>query len=314
MRVTMLARTGLSLIAGAVLSVAAAAVFASAAAASGRLGEDINIPLVTQDGVKVHFYDDLLKGKIVAVNFIYTSCLFTCPLETARLAQVQRILGDRLGKDIFFYSISIDPEHDTPEVLKEYAKEFDAGPGWTFLTGRASDIDMLAYRLGLTDDENITEGPGKDIDGHTPHILIGNEKTQQWIRNSSTDNPTVLAHLLVSFVGGDEDPQFAGRSAASGGAPIRFTVGEYLFARECAACHTIGQGDRLGPDLKYVSRAHDRDWLRRYIQEPNKMREAGDVEARSLAAKYKMTMPNLGVGDRDVEALLDYLAAQSASQ
>src|SRR6516162_10445469 len=93
-----------------------------------------NVELITQDGKKVHFYDDLIKGKIVAIDLIYTTCQYSCPLETARLAQVQKILGDRVGKDIFFYSITIDPKNDTPAVLKAYAKKFHAGPGWTFLT------------------------------------------------------------------------------------------------------------------------------------------------------------------------------------
>src|SRR5215470_2659310 len=93
-----------------------------------------NIELITQDGQKVHFYDDLVKGKIVAIDLIYTTCHYACPLETARLAQVQKKLGDRVGKDIFFYSISIDPEHDTPEVLKAYMEKFHIGPGWAFLT------------------------------------------------------------------------------------------------------------------------------------------------------------------------------------
>ena len=77
-----------------------------------------NVPLTTQDGATVHFYDDLLKGKAVAINLIYTHCQDACPLETARLAQVQHLLGDRVGKEIFFYSISIDPDHDTPEGWK----------------------------------------------------------------------------------------------------------------------------------------------------------------------------------------------------
>ncbi len=77
-----------------------------------------NVLLLTQDSTTVRFYDDLLKGKAVAINLIYTSCKDECPLETARLVQVQRLLGDRVGKDLFFYSISIDPKHDTPEVLK----------------------------------------------------------------------------------------------------------------------------------------------------------------------------------------------------
>src|SRR5262249_25427143 len=74
-----------------------------------------NVELITQDGKKVHFYDDLIKGKIVAIDLIYTNCEYACPLETARMAQVQKKLGNRVGQDIFFYSISIDPERDTPK-------------------------------------------------------------------------------------------------------------------------------------------------------------------------------------------------------
>ena len=312
-----LPRKRLSSIAAAVSIVGAAALFATAAAASGRLGQNANVPLITQDGQTVHFYDDLIKGKIVAVNFIYTSCLFSCPLETARLAQVQRILGDRVGKDIFFYSISIDPEHDTPAVLKDYMQEFDVGPGWTFLTGNSADIDLLAVRLGLTGDPSITSGPGRDIDGHTPHLLIGNETTGQWLRNSSADNPSMLAHFLVTFVGGGPVApvaQSADRSSAEG-APLKLYAGQYLFAKECAACHTVnGQGGSVGPDLKDVTRVRDRDWLERYITAPNKMRAAGDPIALQLAASYKVVMPNLSVGDRDLAALLDFLSAQAGPQ
>jgi len=312
-----LPRKWLMSIAAMSLSVGAAAVFATAASASGRLGQNANIPLITQDGQTVHFYDDMIKGKIVAVNFIYTSCLWTCPLETARLAQVQRLLGGRVGKDIFFYSISIDPDHDTPAVLKDYMAEFDVGPGWTFLTGKREDIDLLAVRLGLTDDPSITSGAGRDMDGHTPHLLIGNEPTGQWLRDSSADNPSMLAHLLVTFVGGEPVASLA-PSANPGhadGAPQRLNTGRYLFAKECAACHTVnGQGGGVGPDLKYVTRTRDRDWLERYITAPNKMRAAGDPIAVQLAAAYKVVMPNLSVGDNDLAALMDFLIAQAGPQ
>src|SRR4029077_3148619 len=93
-----------------------------------------NVELITQDGKKVRFYDDLLKGKIVVIDLFYTQCLDSCPLETARLAQVQRMLGDRVGRDIYFYSISIDPWRDTPAQLKAYAEKYRIGPGWLFLT------------------------------------------------------------------------------------------------------------------------------------------------------------------------------------
>src|SRR5215470_2950597 len=103
---------------------AVALLCATAAPAGGPWGAEYfpNVALTTQDGAVVHFYDDLLKGKAVAINLIYTRCTASCPLETAKLAQVQRLLGNRVGKDVFFYSISIDPKHDTPEVLKAYAQ------------------------------------------------------------------------------------------------------------------------------------------------------------------------------------------------
>src|SRR6185369_11872426 len=94
-----------------------------------------DVPLITHREKTVHFYTDLVKDKVVVINFIYTSCPDECALETARLAEVQKILGDRVGKDVFMYSISIDPDKDTPKALREYAEKFEAGPGWLFLTG-----------------------------------------------------------------------------------------------------------------------------------------------------------------------------------
>src|SRR5215468_3643014 len=122
-----------------------------------------NVELLTQDGKKVHFYDDLIKGKVVALELIYTTCKYNCPLETARMVQLQKLLGDRMGKDVFFYSLTIDPEHDTPEVLKAYAEKYHVGPGWTFLTGKTEDIKLISRKLGL--DKLPT---GNDPDGHTP--------------------------------------------------------------------------------------------------------------------------------------------------
>ena len=108
-----------------------------------------NVSLVTHEGKTVKFFDDLIKDKVVAINFIFTQCEDTCPLETSRLRQVQKILGDRVGQDVFFYSISIDPDHDTPSVLKKYAQKFHTGPGWLFLTGKEDDITKLRRKLGL---------------------------------------------------------------------------------------------------------------------------------------------------------------------
>src|SRR5476651_2107101 len=77
-----------------------------------------DVPVVNQDGKTLHFYDDLIKGRIVVVSFVYTSCSDLCPIMTARLAQLKDKLGDAVGRDIFFISMSVDPEHDTPDMLK----------------------------------------------------------------------------------------------------------------------------------------------------------------------------------------------------
>src|SRR4249920_2544110 len=154
-----------------------------------------NIELTTQDGKTVHFYDDLIKGKIVAIDLIYTTCQYSCPLETARLAQVQKMLGDRVGKDIFFYSITIDPDRDTPKVLKEYAEKYHIGAGWTFLTGKKADIDRISRKLGL-----YSEPDPNDRDGHTPSVLLGNEPAGQWMRQSATDNPRFLATMIGNWL------------------------------------------------------------------------------------------------------------------
>jgi protein SCO1/2 len=280
---------------------------------TGRLGAGYfpNVVLTNQDGQQVHFYDDLIKNKTVAINFIYSHCGFSCPLETARLSQVQKLLGDRMGKDVFFYSISIDPEHDTPPVLKQYAETFGAGPGWMFLTGKSADIDLLAMKLGLSEDVNITAAPGQDIDGHTPHLLLGNAETGQWLRDSATDNPRFLSTLFDTLVGkgGGAVQTVAGGTA---GAPLNIaSAGQYLFTKECAACHTVGHGDKIGPDLADAMRTRDPDWIAHYIREPDKMLADGDPAAVELQAKYRAVMPNLRVGDHDLAALMEFLAAQA---
>ena len=167
-----------------------------------------NVILTTQDGKQVRFYDDLLKGKSVAINVIYTNCTDECPLETARMSEVQRLLGPRMGRDIRFYSISIDPEHDTPEVLKAYAKKFGVGPGWLFLTGKKEDIVMLTKKLGLSRSSDLA-----NRDGHASSLMLGNEATGQWMRNSAVDNPRFLTYIVL-------DKPFANAGGGSTAAPV----------------------------------------------------------------------------------------------
>jgi protein SCO1 len=262
-----------------------------------------NVPLITQDGTTVRLYDDLLKGKAVALNLIYTSCKDECPLETARLVQVQRLLGDRVGKDIFFYSISIDPKRDTPAVLKAYAEKFGVGPGWLFLTGNEDDIKLVAKKLGLSRPNDTA-----NRDGHQPILMLGNEPTGQWMRNSAVASPKYLATTISDFMGW-ERPQSQRRYTAAQLLPP--DAGVLLFQSRCSACHTIGKGDAVGPDLAGVTTRRDRDWLVRYLRAPDQMLAEQDATAVALLAKYKnISMPNLHLSDGEIAIVLSYLEAQ----
>lgn len=286
----------------AVLLMTAAPAFA---ADVGEPGWFANVPLTTHEGKVVRFYDDLLKGKSVVINLIYTSCTYSCPIETAKMAELQRILGDRVGKDIFFYSISIDPDTDTPKKLKAYATQFKAKPGWLFLTGKEEDIKLISKQLGLS-----SLGDTATADGHMPSLMIGNEPTNQWMRNSAVDNPRFLATTIVNFFDGYKAKPLPTYASLTPLAPI--DTGEYLFQSRCALCHTIGKGDRVGPDLLNVHKRRDPSWLARYLAAPERLYAAGDPIAKALYAKYPtVRMPNLNLSAEEVGLLLPWIEQQS---
>ncbi|HEY2360203.1 MAG TPA: SCO family protein [Candidatus Angelobacter sp.] len=268
-----------------------------------------NTELITQNGKKVRFYDDLVRGKIVVIDLIYTHCVDSCPLETARLAQVQKLLGDAVDKQIFFYSITIDPEHDTPAVLKEYAEKYHAGPGWLFLTGKKEDIDQLSKKIGL-----YTEPDPNDRDGHSPSVLIGSEPTGQWMRNGATDNPRFLATLIGDWLNNWKYSATQKQTTSADLKPVKLNPGQYVFASHCAACHTVGHGDKIGPDLLGVTTARNQSWLKRFIQEPDKVIAEKDPTALALFKQYKQVrMPNLRLADGDVMAILKFLQEESGA-
>lgn len=282
------------------------------AQADGRWGANYfpNVEVTDQNGKVHHFYDDLIKGKTVAIEQFYTHCIDICPLETARLLQVQKILGDRVGKDIFFYSISIDPEHDTPEVLKEYTEKYHVGPGWLFLTGKKQDIDLISRKLGF----QPPELNGRD--GHAPHLMIGNEPSGQWLRNNALDNPGFMATMMTDWMNNWRNGSRldTSRSYAEAERIKGYDHGRYLFHAECAPCHTIGQGDSIGPDLRGVTRVRDREWLRKIVQTPEVLLDGGDPLANALLTKYKgVRMPNLHFDDETTGLLIGYMEKQSAA-
>ncbi len=271
-----------------------------------------NVPLTTHEGESVRFFD-LIKGKVVAINFIYTICPDSCPLETARLAKVQKILGDRVGEDIFMYSITIDPDNDTPEVLAKYAERYRAQPGWWFLTGKESDITLLRKKLGLYIEE-IQDGSNN----HNLNLIIGNQATGQWMKRSPFENPYVLATQMGSWLSGWVRPPEANLDYADAPEVRNISQGEHLFRTRCVTCHTIGGGQEglapglEGPDLLGVTKKRDREWLTRWIAAPDKMLEEKDPIAMGLYAKYNnLPMPNMRLSKVDVNDVLRYMSSES---
>jgi protein SCO1/2 len=137
-----------------------------------------NPVLYDQTGKPVRFYTDLLEGKVVVINMMYTVCTRICPVNTARLREVQQELGDRVGRDVHIYSLTLRPELDSSAALAEYAKLYDTGPGWSFLTGKQGDIDLVRRKLGFYDTDPVADA---DIANHTGALRIGNVARDRWM-------------------------------------------------------------------------------------------------------------------------------------
>jgi protein SCO1 len=285
-----------------------ASVPAQLEAQTRRWGEGYfpNVPVVTHEGKTVQFYDDLIKGKIVIISFIFTRCTDMCPITTARLAQIEEKLGDSVGRDIFIYSITVDPEHDTPEQLKNYAEAFNAGPGWKFLGGKLADIKAINLRLG----ERM-----RNLSDHRNEIVLGNDATGDWQRDNVLGD---MDRILLSIRAmdpkwRDQERVIPHSEASNTGLQVGQQPGQALFKKICAPCHTIGVGDRVGPDLRGVTARRDHDWLTRYIRNPGRMLAQKDPTALALAAKYPaVRMPAMGISEPDAADLLTYLNEQSS--
>jgi protein SCO1/2 len=130
-----------------------------------------DVELLDQDGQKLRFYTDVLKNKVVIINTFFTTCTNICPPMNRNFEKIQEALGDRLGKDAFLISITVDPQTDTPTRLKEYSRRFHARPGWMFLTGSKENVDWALYKLGQYVETK---------DDHTSIFIIGNEPKGLW--------------------------------------------------------------------------------------------------------------------------------------
>jgi cytochrome oxidase Cu insertion factor (SCO1/SenC/PrrC family) len=166
--------------------------FASAEIAETPTGQSskMNIPdieLLDQNGRKIHFYSDLVKGHTVAINFIFTTCTTICPPLGATFARVQKELGDKVGRDVRLISISVDPATDTPERLKAWGEKFHAGDGWTFVTGDKPQVDELLRALGASSTRR---------EDHSPTVLIGNDVHGSWTRAYGLAKASQLVQII----------------------------------------------------------------------------------------------------------------------
>ncbi|HKQ05729.1 MAG TPA: SCO family protein [Blastocatellia bacterium] len=149
-----------------------------------------NTELLTQDNKAVRFFDDLLKGKVVVINFMFTTCTSVCPPMMANLAKVQAYLGERVGNGINMISISVDPTVDTPAALKKYAEQFHAKPGWYLLTGKKEDVDTILRKVG---------GFAADKNDHSTLLMIGNVETGQWLKAFAMSKPAEIADAIIKL-------------------------------------------------------------------------------------------------------------------
>lgn len=136
-----------------------------------------NVPLVTHEGKKVMFYDDLIRDKVVTLNFFYTKCDEVCPMVTANLAKVQKLVAADLGKKLFMYSFTLKPAEDDVAAIQRYRTAFGAQPGWTFLTGTPDDMERVRKGIGFTYPDPAIDA---DKTQHIGNIRYGNEPLMLW--------------------------------------------------------------------------------------------------------------------------------------
>jgi protein SCO1/2 len=179
-----------------------------------------NVPLVTHDGRVIRFYDDLIRGHLVALNFFYIECEGTCPGVTSTLVEVERALRGRLSADLRIVCLTLQPDRDSPDRLKEYAERYGAGPGMVFLTGRPEHLDLVRRAMGF----GHPEDPARDLDRkrHAAILRIGNEPEGWWSVCPSLAPPPQVEQAIRSLDRSAERPPRESPLAFPGGVPLEW--------------------------------------------------------------------------------------------
>jgi len=155
-----------------------------------------NVTVTTHEGRRVRFYDDLIAGRLVAINMMYAQCTNRCPPMTANLKEVHRMLGEHVNRDVFMYSITLQPHLDRPRDLAEYVREHDVPKGWHFLTGEPQDIEAIRLSLGFYSIDPVVDA---DRTQHTGMVRVGNEALDRWCTSPSLGKPRRIVEAIQSM-------------------------------------------------------------------------------------------------------------------
>jgi protein SCO1 len=154
-----------------------------------------NVVLISHEGKSYRFYDDLIRNKIVIINFFYAGCGDICPLTTQTLVEVQHRLNGRVGRDMFMYSITLQPELDTPEIMQSYVETYGVQPGWLFMRASRDDTELLRRRLGYVDPDPVLDA---DLETHIGVVKFGNDAIGRWAACPSFGDPEEIVSAILS--------------------------------------------------------------------------------------------------------------------
>jgi protein SCO1/2 len=173
-----------------------------------------NLVLTSHEGQKLKFYDDLIKDKIVIFNMFYAQCQGICSPITRNLVRLQKVLGNRVGKDIFMYSFTLKPKEDNVKALAHYAHMHKVQPGWLFLTGSVDDMETLRRKLGYVDPDPEVD---KDKSNHIGVIKYGNEPLERWGGCPGMQSPEWIAETLSWVDWPENQAKLKAKLKANGG-------------------------------------------------------------------------------------------------
>jgi protein SCO1/2 len=150
-----------------------------------------DVELINQNGERMRLYSDVLRDHVVVINAFFATCQGSCLPMNRNLEKLQAAFKERMGKDLYIVSISVDPTVDTPQALKEYAKKLNATPGRLFLTGKKENVDWALYKLGQYVEQR---------EQHTNIFIIGNERTGLWKKAFGLAQAEELVKIVESVL------------------------------------------------------------------------------------------------------------------